>query len=67
MRTTLSNTLLFFVEKCENLLQFAHFSTKNNSSVICDIYFKKNYETLTNDIVNFKQPGKSIKVGFEGV
>ena len=34
MPTKLSNTLLFFVEKCENLLhckRFSHFFNKNNS------------------------------------
>ena len=59
MPTTLSNTPLFLLKKCENLLQckrFSHFFNKKNQR-ICDIYFQNFKETLTNDVVNFEQQG----------
>ena len=38
MQTTLSNPLLFFVEKSENLLQIHIFSTKDNSGFAIFIF-----------------------------
>ena len=35
------------------------FSTKNNS-IFCDIYFQNFNETLTNNVVNFEQPGPGV-------
>ena len=59
MWTTLSDMLLFFVEKCS--AKDSHiFSTKNNS--IFDIFQNFN-ETVSNNIVNvvnFEQPGLDV-------
>ena len=58
MPTTSSNTLLFLLEKCENLLQCKRFSDFSNKKLqwICNIYVLNFNETLTNDVVNFEQP-----------
>ena len=62
MPTKLSNTLLFLLEKCENLLhkRFSHFFNKKITVYICNIYFQNFNETLTNDVVNFEQLGPGV-------
>ena len=54
MPTTLSNTPLIFVGKCENLLQCKKLQP------ICDIYFQNFNETLTYDVVYFEQLGPGL-------
>ena len=64
MPTTLSNTPLFMLDKCENLLQCKRFSLFFNKKLqrICDIYFQNFNEMLTNDVVNFEQLGPDCQM-----
>ena len=67
MQTTLSNPLLFFVEKIcasfpvQMILKF--FQQKTHTQWISNIYVLNFNETLTNEVVNFEQlaPDLSMK------
>ena len=62
--TTLSNMLLFLLEKNVRIFYTAKdshiFSTKNDSIVVIIQNFN---ETLTNDVVNFEQPAPEFQIG----
>ena len=61
MPPSLRNTLLFLLEKCENLIckRFSQFFNKK-LQCICNICILNLNETITNEVVNFEQPAPGL-------
>ena len=53
--STISNSQVFLLKKCEDLLQMHEFHEKKNISVYAIFIDQSFNDTLTNDIVSFEQ------------